>query len=248
MEGQKVLNELALFAGGGGGILGSILLGWNIVCAVEIDPYCREVLLQRQRDGCLKLFPIWDDIRTFDGRPWRGHVDVVTGGFPCQDISTAGRGEGIEGPKSSLWFDMARVVREVRPRYVFVENSPAITTRGLGRVLGSLASMGFNAEWGVLGTADAGGECWGERMWIVAAANTSNDVERMGPMLRARRQQILRTRKEKYKKRAKELWLAMPPRASRMDTRVANQVERVAAIGNGQDPRVAALAWEILRP
>lgn len=77
-----MLNELALFAGGGGGILGSILLGWCTVCAVEIDPYCREVLLSRQRDGCLEPFPIWDDIKTFEGRLWRGHVDIVTGGFP----------------------------------------------------------------------------------------------------------------------------------------------------------------------
>lgn len=83
------MNELHLFAGAGGGILCGILLGHSCVCAVEIEPYCRKVLLQRQRDGILPKFPIWDDVRTFDGKPWRGKVDVVCGGFPCQDISCA---------------------------------------------------------------------------------------------------------------------------------------------------------------
>ncbi len=90
------MNELHLFAGAGGGILGGILLGHTCVCAVEIEPYCRKVLLQRQRDGILPKFPIWDDVRTFDGKPWRGKVDVVCGGFPCQDISIAGGGHDYQ--------------------------------------------------------------------------------------------------------------------------------------------------------
>jgi hypothetical protein len=90
------MNELHLFAGAGGGILGGELLGHTTVCAVEIEEYPRKVLLQRQRDGILPRFPIWDDIQTFDGKPWRGKVDVVCGGFPCQDISAAGKGAGID--------------------------------------------------------------------------------------------------------------------------------------------------------
>src|ERR1043166_7098544 len=104
----RPLRELALFAGAGGGLLGSRLCGWRTVCAVEIDDYCRRVLLQRQRDGMLDKFPIWDDVRTFDGRPWRGCVDIVTGGFPCQDISSAGKGAGIDGEKSGLWREFSR--------------------------------------------------------------------------------------------------------------------------------------------
>jgi hypothetical protein len=84
------MNELALFAGAGGGLLGSSLLGWTTVGAVEIEKYPRDVLLQRQRDGLLDDFPVWDDVCTFDGKPWRGAVDVLSGGFPCQDISAAG--------------------------------------------------------------------------------------------------------------------------------------------------------------
>jgi hypothetical protein len=150
------MNELALFAGAGGGILGGHLLGWRTVCAVEWEPYAASVLAARQNDGVLPPFPIWDDVQSFDGRPWRGSVDVVSGGFPCQDISVAGKGAGIDGARSGMWGHMARIVGEVRPRFVFVENSPALVTRGLGRVLGDLAALGYDCRWTVLGAADVG--------------------------------------------------------------------------------------------
>ena len=162
------MNELALFAGAGGGILGGKLLGWRTVCAVEWEPYPASVLCARQNDGLLPPFPIWDDVQTFDGKPWRGIVDVVSGGFPCQDISAAGKGAGIDGERSGMWGEMARIIHEVRPKFVFVENSPMLTSRGLGRVLGDLASMGFDARWGVLGAADIGANHQRDRIWIVA--------------------------------------------------------------------------------
>lgn len=166
-EGE--LNELALFAGGGGGILGAQLIGFRTVCAVENDPKCIEVLLRRQHDGCLPAFPIWDDVRTFDGRPWCGSVDVITGGFPCQDISCAGKGEGITGIRSGLFFDMLRIIEEVRPRFVLTENSPHLRTKGLGAVLTGFARLGYDARWGVLGARHVGANHWRRRLWIVAA-------------------------------------------------------------------------------
>ena len=162
------MNELALFAGAGGGILGGHLLGWRTVCAVEWEPYAACVLAARQNDGLLPPFPIWDDVQTFDGRPWRGIVDVISGGFPCQDISAAGKGAGIDGERSGMWREMARILHEVRPRFVFVENSPMLTSRGLGTVLGDLAAMGFDARWGVLGAADVGAPHQRDRIWIRA--------------------------------------------------------------------------------
>lgn len=168
MVNQQSLNELALFAGAGGGILGGHLLGWRTVCAVEWEQYPASVLCARQNDGLLPPFPIWDDVQTFDGKPWRGIVDVVSGGFPCTDISAAGKGAGIDGEASGMWREMARIIHEVRPRYVFVENSPMLTSRGLGRVLGDLAAMGFDARWGVLGAADVGAPHQRDRIWIVA--------------------------------------------------------------------------------
>lgn len=246
------LRELALFAGSGGGILGGLLLGWRTVCAVEYNAYARSVLLARQNDGTLPAFPIWDDVRTFDGKPWRGLVDVVSGGFPCQDISIGGKGAGITGIKSGLWAEMARIICEVGPQYVFVENSPMLTSRGLGRVLGDLAAMGFDAEWGVLGSRAVGLDTKRERIWIVASAAS------------VRRPEVVRRKQGKCGK-AHLRWAATNVDSrSRLDRiqaleqmvgepailgsndGVAFQVDRLKAIGNGQNPKLAATAWRIL--
>ena len=170
------MNELALFAGAGGGILGGQLLGWRTVCAVEWEPYAACVLAARQNDGLLPHFPIWDDVQTFDGRPWRGIVDVVSGGFPCQDISIAGKGDGLDGERSGMWREMARIICEVGPRFVFVENSPMLTSRGLGTVLGDLSSMGFDAKWGVVGAKDIGANHQRDRIWIRGEATNTASI------------------------------------------------------------------------
>lgn len=164
-------RTLHLFAGAGGGILADVLLGHVPIGAVEIDPYCLQVLHARQSDGCLPWFPLFDDIRTFDGRCYRGLADIIAGGFPCQDISCAGRGAGIRGPRSGLWSEMARIVREVGPKYVFVENVPVLLSRGIGVVLGDLAAMGYDAEWCVLGARHVGAPHQRDRVWIFAHTN-----------------------------------------------------------------------------
>ena len=251
MVNQQSLNELALFAGAGGGILGGKLLGWRTVCAVEWEPYPASVLCARQNDGLLPPFPIWDDIQTFDGNPWRGIVDVVSGGFPCQDISAAGKGAGIDGERSGMWGEMARVICEVRPRFVFVENSPMLTSRGLGRVLGDLASMGFDARWGVLGAADVGANHQRDRIWIVARdmAYTS-EIGLCG--------QKAKQRMEGFGFAEcgvdKNWWSREPANVPRINQRnmdrmvdgMAARVDRLKAIGNGQVPLCAATAWRIL--
>ena len=177
---RQALREMALFAGAGGGILGGKLLGWECVCAVEWEPYPAAVLAARQNEGILPPFPIWDDVRTFDGKPWRGLVDVVSGGFPCQDISSAGKGAGITGERSGMWSEMARIIGEVQPRFAFVENSPMLTSRGLDRVLGDLSTLGYDAEWGVVGADDAGAPHRRERIWILAYTNPNRDGYRNG--------------------------------------------------------------------
>jgi DNA (cytosine-5)-methyltransferase 1 len=262
------MNELALFAGAGGGILGGKLLGWRTVCAVEFDSHAREVLKARQNDGCLEPFPIWDDVRTFDGKPWQGIVDVVSGGFPCQDISCAGGGDGLEGKRSGLWKEMARIVGEVRPRYVFVENSPMLTVRGLGVVLGELASMGYNATWGVLSAKDAGAPHLRERMWIVADSDPqgTNQLVGFGGIQSQRTTQLAgddggskeircqnwfqsvlefgRVAPEKW--RSENLGIDSRPLLLRVDDGMADGLDRLGRCGNGQVPQVVKLAWEIL--
>lgn len=174
------MRELSLFAGAGGGILGGYLLGWRCVCAVEQEPYRCLCLAQRQNDGILEPFPIWcGDIADFDGREWRGRVDVVSGGFPCQDISAANPdAEGITGARSSLWKEQLRILREIgegeprgRKPILLVENSPMLTSRGLGTVLGDLAALGYDARWGVLGADDVGGFHIRKRLFLVGYAD-----------------------------------------------------------------------------
>jgi len=270
------MNELALFAGAGGGILGGLLHGWRTVAAVEIEEYPRAVLLQRQADGCLPKFPIWDDVRTFDGNPWRGLVDIITGGFPCQDISCAGKGAGLDGERSGLWSEMARIIGEVRPPYALMENSPMLTGRGLDKVLMGLAEMGYDAEWGVLGAVNAGAPHKRERIWILATNTNSSMCDRRavvpgwGPEFGTSSVGICknvpdtdktglegqRNNKSNDSQRreiqnghpwkSNSEWWKFEPNVGRVANGVAARVDRLKAIGNGQVPAVAALAWGIL--
>lgn len=238
---KESLNELHLFAGAGGGILGGMLLGHTCVCAVEIEPYPRKVLLARQRDGILPKFPIWDDVRTFDGKPWRGRVDVVCGGFPCQDISVSGHGGGIESERSGLWSEMARIISEIQPCGILVENSPALTIRGLGRVLGDLAAMGYNARWGVLGARSCGGPVERERIWI-ACSHEKHGEKGMGNF------KYQTTLLGRVRAKCPDFWIQAPPKCFGVEHGVDSYMDQVSAIGNGQVPAVAALAWNLLKP
>lgn len=274
------MNELALFAGHGGGILGGFLLGWRTVCAVEIDDKARQRLMDRQDDGSLRPFPVWDDVRTFDGKPWSGRVDVISGGFPCQDISVAGKGAGITGERSGLWREFARIICEVRPRYVLVENSPALVARGLGTVFGDLAQMGFDARWGVLGADEAAlathcGEIPlihnRDRLWIVGfRKGTDSDGLRELQPERCQRDQWKRagdvdktktadahvqrqqeqgwavTDEAGYHSTKRNGWWSAEPGVDRVAYGVANRVDRLKGLGNGQVPAVVVLAWETL--
>lgn len=249
------LRELALFAGAGGGILGGKLLGWRTVCAVEWEPYPAAVLARRQDEGFLAPFPIWDDVQTFDGKPWRGLVDVVSGGFPCQDISAAGRGAGITGERSGMWSHMARIIGEVRPRYALVENSPVLTSRGLGVVLGDLAALGYDAEWGVLGAVHAGGPCERERIWIVASSRENRRVCRVLSQVDGAEGARRNTAKRSEDWNLSEVgqtgvairgtWQDQPGPTPVADE-LAFWVDELACTGNGQVPAVVRLAWHTL--
>ena len=233
------MNELALFAGAGGGILGGHLLGWRTVCAVEWEAYPASVLCARQNDKILPTFPIWDDVQTFDGKPWRGIVDVVSGGFPCQDISAAGKGTGIEGARSSMWNHMARIIGEVRPKFVFVENSPLLVERGLALVLGDLAEMGFDAKWMCLSASDIGAPHQRNRVWIVGYTPGIGLPESGVDIWK---------HPEKWQKHTRN-WQGRrvdKPEISGMVNGMAAGLDRLKAIGNGQVPLCAATAWKLL--
>lgn len=158
-----------LFSGIGGFALGLRRAGgYRTVCYCERDAGAAGVLLARMRDGELDPAPIHRDVARLDGKPWRGLVDVITGGFPCQDISGEGAGAGIDGERSGLWREYARLVRQVRPRYVIVENVAILLARGIDRVLGDLASSGYDAEWSVVSACSMGAPHVRDRVFIVA--------------------------------------------------------------------------------
>ena len=273
---EGYLNELALFAGAGGGILGGHLLGWRTVCAVEWEPYPASVLVARQNDKILPPFPIWDDVQTFDGKPWRGIVDVVSGGFPCQDISAAGKGAGITGSKSSMWKHMARIVGEVRPRLVYVENSPLLIKRGAAVVISDLTSLGYDCQWCIVSAADCGAPHKRDRFWLLAYANVQHGQRRSQSQQPSGSggetwdqssgcgQELADTKSaglERWQKRGNEKQRqsrlgkssgpitaawSIEPNVGRVANGVAARVDRLKALGNGQVPAVAATAFRIL--
>ena len=167
----RQLHELALFAGGGGGVLGTKLLEWRTVCYVEWEREAAGMLKARIKDGILDDSPIWSDAQTFEGRPWQGLVDVVTGGFPCQPFSTAGKRLGKDDPRN-MWPATVRIIREVKPRWCLLENVPGIIDTYLGTILGDLAQAGYDAWWGVLSASAVGAPHLRERIWIVAHARS----------------------------------------------------------------------------
>lgn len=222
------MNELALFAGAGGGILASRILGWRTVCAVEIDGYRRSVLEARQDDGTLCPFPIWDDVRSFDGLPWKGRVDVVSGGYPCQAYSLAAAGKNTA---EDLWPEMRRIVADVAPRYVFAEN---VSSASIDAAADDLESMGYQTRCISLAAADLGADHLRTRYWL--RAYTDDDGELHGAIDdETRRVQGL----------CPSIW-ATEPRDSRMADGVARRMDRYQASGNGQIPVVAATAWRLM--
>ena len=270
------MRELALFAGAGGGLLASELLGWRTVCAVEVNDYARSVLLARQRDGILRPFPVWDDVTTFDARPWRGVVDVVSGGFPCVDVSVAramwGR-TGIGGDKSGLWYEYLRIVDECQPGYVWGENSPALKDQGLCTIVRALAQRGYVSRWATVGASEVGLRHARKRLWFVAT-----HADRQGLEGHTRDDGRSQGRQDQKRPPADAPVFACPfcgyrmenddafgcpnclgegldgddqgtevqPGITGMDHGVAHRMDRLVAIGNGQVPAVAVRAWRML--
>jgi len=164
--GSKPLTFGSLFAGIGGFDLGLERAGMRCEWQVEIDPYARAVLAKHWPDVRRH-----EDVRTFPPQEGEWGVDVICGGFPCQDISVAGKGAGLAGARSGLWYEYARIIGELRPRYVIVENVAALLARGMGTVLGDLSTLGYDAEWHVIPASAVGAPHRRERVWIVAHAH-----------------------------------------------------------------------------
>lgn len=163
-----MVNVLDLFSGIGGFSLGLERAGMRTVAFCEVDPYCRRVLAKHWPD-----VPCYGDVRELTGQKlWDDgntvSIQVICGGFPCQDISLAGGGAGLAGERSGLWREFARIIGDLRPNFVIVENVAALLGRGIGDVLGDLAAIGYDAEWHCIPACAVGAPHIRDRVWIIA--------------------------------------------------------------------------------
>lgn len=243
------MNELSLFTGTGGGVLGTTLLGFNHVGYVEFNEYCQRVLKQRIADGFINEAPIFGDIRSFIdqgfARAYQGMVDVISAGFPCQPWSVSGEQKGGDDERN-MWPSTIEAIRQVGPRFVLLENVPGIVRFDyFGTILGDLADAGYNAEWGIVSASSIGGCHVRDRLWILAYT----DSDRL-----QRRQKSGGCKKsgERRKEQFERLHAAglgvkkANPRTFGSDDVSPNRVDRLKAIGNGQVPQCAAVAFNIL--
>jgi len=244
------MRVLSLFSGGGLGDYGLELAGMEIVGQVEIDDYCQKILALRW-PHTFKLGDIKQanftrthegNINVYDGQKYvltTEQIDLISGGFPCQDISTAGRGAGITGERSGLWKEMLRIIREVRPRYVLVESVTALLGRGLGVVLGDLAESGFDTEWDCLPACAFGGPHIRDRVFVVAYPRSQRREADENFVFNVVDPSWSKARMgQPFGVVSTEAWLKAYSDYARNDDGCTAVLERGNLLGNGQDVRV----------
>ena len=231
---------LDLFSGIGGLSLGLTWAGMRAGAFCESDPFCRRILA-RHWPGV----PIYADVRRLDARKlcddgvW---PDVICGGFPCQDASLAGRGAGLAGARTGLWFEMARLVGECRPGWVVAENVPGLRSRGADRVLASLEALGYRCWPLVVGAVHAGAPHRRRRLWLVAQAIAADPA---GPGLEMR-QRAAALAPPSLQAERRGRWPAEPG-LPRVDDGFPGRVDRVRALGNAVVPDNAAMIGRAIR-
>jgi DNA (cytosine-5)-methyltransferase 1 len=235
------LSAISLFSGAGGLDLAAKRCGIRTVCYVEYDPYAQGVLMSRIRDGGLDDAPIWDDVRTFDGNPWRGKVDIVFGGFPCQPHSVAGPRRGGNDERN-MWPDFMRVVREVEPGYVLGENVTGIVDNGFAlQVLADLESAGYCATPYTINACAVGAPHPRQRVFFVAHA--------AGIRWEPRRAESNREGRAFADEYSFYGWLNQIPDTAflRKNDGMAFPVDRIRLAGNGVHPLQAIPAFEKIK-
>lgn len=233
---MKQLTCGSLFAGIGGFDLGFERAGIKTIWQVEIDEYCRRVLARHFPDA-----ERFGDIRECSAANLRA-VDIICGGFPCQDISDAGKRAGIDGERSGLWSEYFRLIGELRPRFVLVENVTALLNRGIGRVLGDLASCGYDAEWEPVGADALGSSQHRKRIWILAYPY---DAGFQGPIWAGKSHPPREERTSSHCEPLRSDCGFWPPgpgaidNIPRMADGPANRIHRLKALGNAIVPQIA---------
>jgi DNA (cytosine-5)-methyltransferase 1 len=230
----------SLFAGIGGLELGLERCGMDVRWQVEIDPWCRQVLAKHwpnvERHDDVKTWPKADTER----------VDVICGGFPCQDISTAGKGAGLSGERSGLFFELMRVVREMEPRFILLENVSALLVRGMDSVLGELAQVGFDAIWHCVTAASVGAPHRRDRIFIIgyrpsSLADTVSERGRGGETRGQDAENAWQPSTSPW-----DGWWDIEPDVGRVAHGIPRRVDRLRGLGNAVVPQVAEFVGEIL--
>ena len=238
------MNFLDVFSGIGGFALGLERSGHRVAAFCEIDPYCRRVLQKHWPHT-----PVYEDIHAVNAARLAADgisVDAICGGFPCQDLSIAGTGAGIEGARSGLWAECARLIGELRPTVAIVENVTALLHRGLDRVLGDLAALGYDAEWHCIQASDVGAPHRRDRIWIVALANANQP--RLEGRLRASLQECAG---QLASWPGSSHWIGSgwitEPDVGRVALGVPARVDRLRSLGNAVVPQVTEIIGWALR-
>lgn len=165
------MNVLDLFSGIGGFSLGLERAGMKTVAFCEVDKKCQQVLKKHWA-----AIPIFNDVTTLSSKDLHEPIDLICGGFPCQDISLAGKGAGLAGERSGLWWQFHRLIKEIKPKYIIAENVAALRSRGLDEVLRSLSEVGYDAEWHCIPASAVGAPHRRDRIWIVSYPNSSMET------------------------------------------------------------------------
>jgi DNA (cytosine-5)-methyltransferase 1 len=232
------MNGMDLFSGIGG--ISLALRDYvRPIAYCEIDPYCQGVLLSRMADESLRNGPIWDDIKTLDGNIFEGAIDIIYGGFPCQDISVAGHGKGLAGERSGLFFEIVRLCREIKPRFLFLENVPAITSRGGTEVVREISSLGYDCRWCIISAASVGAMHKRERWFLLAKSRCQRFCERP--------EEVQPQRIQPKQQNIDELcWGKTEPDMGRKANGIPFQLDRIKGLGNSVCPQQVKKAFEIL--
>ncbi len=253
------MYELSLFTGGSGGALAThCLMGWRQIGYVEIDKYCQKIIAQRIKDGIIPEAPIFGNIRTFisEGfaKSYKGLVDVITAGFPCQPFSVAGKRKGNDDTRN-LWTETIECIRIIRPRFVFLENVPGLFAHTYARrIFGDMAEGGYDDRWRMLSAAEVGAPHKRDRVWIVAHTKITEECDVFSNPNLKRCEQLDIATESKGKgfsagsdNKTRHLsWWSIEPDVGRVAHGVANRVDRLKVLGNGQVSGVVRKAWELL--
>lgn len=237
------MNGLDLFSGIGG--LSLALKGWvKPIAYCEIDPYCQAVLLSRMGEGKISNAPIWDDIKSFNTNGFRNNVDIIYGGFPCQDISITGDGKGLEGERSKLFFEIIRISKEIQPKFIFLENVPAITTRGGLRVVKEVACLGYDTRWCTISAQESCDALHERKRWFLLAYSKSERFQETGQSLGSEKKFTFFNNSCEHGIRDKEPEDKLE--VDGMANGLSHRMDRIKALGNAVVPSQARKAFEIL--